>query len=339
LETAFSKATFSDLDVIDRLKMAGRAEDWPQIYELYTRIRRRQEQVQPLLPLVGKNGYRAQVSLTHTADLEQEAREKSADFYYSRALNQLDQGRKYGDKTAARRAYDDLNRTANYFNQYRDREALLREAQSLGTTFILVNVENRAPVILPAGLEQELLSLSFRDLNDKWRIFHAARQSELNYDYKITMELQDLAVSPEALKERDYIDEKEIQEGFNYVLDSKGNVRKDTAGNDIKTPKFVKIRAFITEVYQNKAAALRGRLTFFDYHANAFLESRPLNAESIFENYASTFRGDQRAMCDQSRQRIGNRPLPFPDNATMLLEAARRLRPMIIDNLKRSPIS
>jgi hypothetical protein len=102
---------------------------------------------------------------------------------------------------------------------------------------------------------------------------------------------------------------------------------------------MVKIQAFINEVYQNKVAAVRGRLTFFDYRTNSFLETRPLNAESVFENYAATFRGDQRAISDQSRQRIGNRPLPFPDNATMLLEAARRLRPMIIDNLKRSPIS
>jgi len=339
LETAFSKVTYSDLDEIDRLKRNGRPEDWPQIYDLYMRLRRRQQQIQPLLPLVSKEGYQAQFSLTQTADLEQEAKEKSAEFFYTRAQNQLEQARKYGDKTAARRAYDDFNRTSTYFDNYRDRTALMREAEFLGTTFILVNVENRAPVILPAGLEQELLSISFRDLNDRWRVFHAARQNDLNYDFKITMELQDLFVSPEAVKEREYIDQKEVQDGFNYVLDAKGNVRKDTAGNDIKVPRMVKIQAFVNEVYQNKVAAVRGRLTFFDYHSNSFLETRPLNAESVFENYAATFRGDQRALCDQSRQRIGNRPLPFPDNATMLLEAARRLRPMIIDNLKRSPIS
>jgi hypothetical protein len=132
------------------------------------------------------------------------------------------------------------------------------------------------------------------------------------------------------------MDEKEIQDGFDYVLDSRGNVMKDSLGNDLKTPRYVRIHANIIEVYQSKAVRLAGTLQFFDGYRNTLLDTRPVGTEVLFENYASTFSGDKRALSDESCRRIGNRPMPFPSDEDLLAQAAERLKPVIRDELRNN---
>jgi hypothetical protein len=43
-------------------------------------------------------------------------------------------------------------------------------------------------------------------------------------------------VSPERISERNYIDEKEITDGEEYVLDANGNVAKDTWVTTLPAP-------------------------------------------------------------------------------------------------------
>jgi hypothetical protein len=91
----------------------------------------------------------------------------------------------------------------------------------------------------------------------------------------------------------------------------------------------------ITEVYQQKGARLNGQLELFDLRTGSVIDSRPLGAEAFWENYAATFRGDERALSNQTRSRIGNRPSNFPDDAILILDAARRLRPVVVDQLRQ----
>ena len=51
-----------------------------------------------------------------------------------------------------------------------------------------------------------------------------------------------------------YKGEKNIKDGFTYVLDTNGNVMKDSLGNDIKVDKIVKISAKKIEFEQTKSA-------------------------------------------------------------------------------------
>ena len=59
LEEAFQKATVRDMRLAERLKREGLPENWPKINDAYRRIRNRQERVAPLLPLISKEGIRA----------------------------------------------------------------------------------------------------------------------------------------------------------------------------------------------------------------------------------------------------------------------------------------
>jgi len=328
LEEAFEKANARDLNMATRLKKEGRGENWEQINTIYKRIRKRQEMVEPLLPLIDKHGVKANFKFVRIEDLELESKEKAAEYLYVHAKQLLNQA-KNGDKRAARDAYDEFGKIKKYYRDYLDVRQLKEEARYLGTSHIVFEMKNKAPVILPTGFDRELKRITLRDLNQGWKVFHPSMESNFQYDYKVVMNITNIDVSPERIKEREYEESKDIQDGFDYVLDENGNVMKDSLGNDIKVKKMVMVRARIFESYQSKAARVGGRLEFFDLYNNELIESRPINVEALFENYASTFDGDKRALTKETKRHIGNRPVPFPSDESLLLQAADEMKPVI----------
>lgn len=335
LEEAFSKANQRDLSVADRLKRQGRPENWARIHEHYLNIRRRQEVVAPLLPLVSKEGIKADFRFVKVDELEMESREKAAEFHYGEAKRLLRDGQT-GDRLAARRAFDEMERINQYFRSYRDVEQLREEALFLGTTHVLVRLQQEAPVTMPVAFEQELTAIAVQDLNSRWKVYHTRPVKEVEYDYEVVMRINRIEVSPGIVREREYEETALIEDGWEYILDENGNVAKDTLGNDIKVPREVKVRALVLENHQNKTARINGRLEFFDQSTGNLIHTEPLFAEAVFENYAATFRGDKRALSRQSRQRIGNRPVPFPAEEILLLQAAEQLKPFIKREIVRT---
>jgi hypothetical protein len=335
LETAFKKATDRDMAFVGKLKNEGNPESWETILSVYATISNRQESIRPLLPLTDENGKKANFLFVNTNDLEKEAKEQTINFLYSSAKDFLQEARSTKDRIPARKAYDALLRLKNYSARFMDVPQLEREARELGTTKILVNVQNYSQAVFPAGLEDEILRLGFRDLDREWQKFDAYPERNREYDLGITLILSNVQVSPGAVSEKSFSEKKEIPDGFQYVLDEKGNVKKDTAGNDIKLPKNKVIEAQILEVFQSKSAGLSGRLEVIDLHTKGVRESRDINAVAFFENRAASFKGDERALTEDTKKRLGNRPAVFPTDAILLLEAARKLRPLVISELRK----
>jgi hypothetical protein len=335
LETAFKKATEKDMTYIDKLKNEGNPESWETILSIYNIISDRQEQIRPLLPLTDENGKKANFLFVNTNDLEKEAKEQTINFLYNSAKDLLDEARNSKERIPARKAYESLLKLKNYAARFLDVPQLEREARELGTTKILVNVQNYSQAVFPAGLEDEILRLGFRDLDREWQKFDAYPERNREYDLGITLILSNVQVSPGTVSEKSFSEKKEIPDGFQYLLDEKGNVKKDTAGNDIKLPKTKVIEAQILEVFQSKSAGLSGRLEVMDLHTKGVRESRDINTVAIFENRAASFKGDERALTEDTKKRLGNRPAVFPTDAVLLLEAARKLRPLVISELRK----
>ncbi len=335
LETAFKKATDRDMAFVEKLKNEGNPESWETILSVYATISNRQESIRPLLPLTDENGKKANFLFVNTNDLEKEAKEQTINFLYYSAKDFLQEARSTKDRIPARKAYDALLRLKNYSSRFMDVPQLEREARELGITKILVNVQNYSQAVFPAGLEDEILRLGFRDLDREWQKFDAYPERNREYDLGITLILSNVQVSPGAVSEKSFSEKKDIPDGFQYVLDEKGNVKKDTAGNDIKLPKNKVIEAQILEVFQSKSAGLSGRLEVVDLHTKGVRESRDINTVAIFENRAASFKGDERALTEDTKKRLGNRPAVFPTDAILLLEAARKLRPLVISELRK----
>lgn len=335
LESAFKKVTDRDMAFVEKLKNEGNPESWETILSVYASMSDRQESIRPLLPLTDENGKKANFLFVNTNDLEKEAKEQTINFLYSSAKDFLKETRSTKDRIPARKAYDALLRLKNYSARFMDVPQLEREARELGTTKILINVLNYSQTVFPVGLEDEILRLGFRDLDREWQKFDAYPEKNRAYDLGITLILSNVLISPGAVSEKSFSEKKEIPDGFKYALDEKGNVSKDTAGNDIKLPKNKVIEAQIVEVFQSKTAGLSGRLEVVDLYTKGVRESRDINTVAIFENRAASFKGDEMALTEDTKKRLGNRPSVFPTDAILLLEAARKLRPLVISELRK----
>ena len=331
-EEAFRKVTARDMRRIDRLKMSNDDNRWGEINAITRRIRSRQEALQPLLPLTDKHGYTAQFRFVEVDGLEQESRDKAAAYHYAEAGRLLQRARS-GDKPAARAAYRELEETQRYFRRYRNSVAMQQEAHQLGTTHIMVTVANNAPVVTPAQFDRYLTNINVADLNNFWQQYHLRDTRRGDYDYEIKVRITNIAVSPEVVREREYGDSRTIEDGFEYVLDERGNVTKDSLGNDITVPREVTIEAWVIETLQQKEATVEGLVEVRNMTTNRVIRTAPLTASAFFENYASTFRGDKRALSQETRRRIGNSPVPFPTNEGLILQAAEQLKPVLLDQI------
>jgi hypothetical protein len=334
LERAFNRVTAEDMAQARRMAESGNA-DWSRVFGIYEDIQRRQDALRPLLPLVDKRGRRAQFRFAKVDELMVEASENAAAQIYEEALRLLAEGRN-GNKAAARDAVMQFERIDRYRRNYRDAYELALEAEELGRVFVMVSMVNQTGGYLPRGFEDELLRVRTSGMNDRWRVYDFTPRPERDYDYNARIVIHDIQVSPERISERNYIDEKEITDGEEYVLDANGNVAKDTLGNDITRPRQVIVRAEVTEVLQTKTAIVTGSLVLYDNRLRRIVDEDQLTAEAIFENYASTFRGDRRALSNDSRRRIGNRPIPFPSNEALILDAAAVLKPKLQERLANS---
>ncbi len=334
LETAFRKANAFDLDRAQRMKNSGTIL-WTRVHSLYGDIQRRQDKIRPLLPLVDRKGKQADFQFVDVSARLNEAAGKAAEQLYAEGTRLLAQGRS-GNKEAARGAYAAFESIDRYQRNYRDVAALLLEAEDLGRLYITLEMRNESGAFLPRGFNEILLQTSTVDMDDRWRVFDAQRRSGRDYDYVARIIINDIQVSPERSSERQYIDEKEITDGQEYVLDANGNVAKDSLGNDIRRPKLVVVRADVFETYQTKSAAVTGSYQLYDLRQGRIVDEDQLTAETLFENYASTFRGDRRALSSSSRRRIGNQPVPFPSNEQLILDAAEALKPILKEQLASS---
>jgi hypothetical protein len=335
LESAFDKANQRDLYWAERLKKEGREENWEEIHDIYAKIRRRQESIRPLLPLIDDDGVQAKFKFVKIDDLELEAKENAAEFHYQEAQRLLQQAQR-GDRLAAREAYTSLETINRFYRSYKDVRQLENMALALGNTLVYLKMENSAPVVLSRDFERELLSFPLRNLNSRWKTFITQKDAERPHHYEVVIRLTNIDVSPEQVREREYEEYKEIEEGFEYVLDEKGNVLKDSLGNDVTVPAKVRVRAQVLETLQQKSANVSGVLEIIDMAGGTLVERQPISVNTHFENYASTFRGDRRALSPETKQRIGNEPRPFPPDELMLIQAAEELKPIVRNLLERN---
>jgi len=326
LEKAFRKAQERDMRKIDMLKKENRLENWTTIHSIHERIAKRQRALEPFIPVYAENGYLAEFKFIRIEGLVIESKAKAAKFHYLRAQDLISQGEQ-GDHIAARDALGELRKIRKLYRQYKDIDELENQANFLGTEQWLIQFANRSNVILPQRFENQLLGIGAREFDQRWRKFSTRKSDGLKYDYEVAMVIDDIRVSPEIEKERQFDESREVEDGFEYVLDENGNVLKDTAGNDVKIPRKVWISATVVEVLQQKTAQIEGRLIIRDGRTKDVLHSENVFVENDFENYASKLiRGDRKALTKDTKRRLGNSPVPFPSDERMLLDAVDALK-------------
>lgn len=327
LEKAFNKMTAIELEQIESLKKEGNPENWEKINFLYRRIKDRQTKVEPLRPLIDDTGRTAQLNWQNVSDMETESKRKSAEYLYAHGQELLKKAEANKDRFTAREAYSEFDKINQYYRNFRDKDDLQKKAYDLGVSRVVLKMYNNTRQIIPADFENEILRLAVSDLNSQWVQFSSRRQEGVVYHYDAAVNLTQLALTPEQQNSREYTEEKDIQDGFEYVYDTRGNVKKDSLGNDMKQPRMLRVKANILETRQTKSARISGVLEFYDnITKSGILRDIPLVSDAIFDNYAATYRGDKRALTPETTKKLGNSPQPFPTNEQLVMQAAQTLK-------------
>jgi hypothetical protein len=202
----------------------------------------------------------------------------------------------------------------------------MQEAHERGTNHVVVSIENQSNQIIPRRLEDALLDFDTYGLNQFWTEYHAYTNTTQKYDYAMTLQLARINISPEQVKEREIERAQRVKDGWQYKLDSNGNVMKDSIGNDIKEDKFINVRARVFELHQFKETQIIGNVLFSDINTKRTLEQFPIDSGFIFENFYATFEGDRRALTREDLSLVGGQPVPFPTNEQMIFDTGEDLK-------------
>lgn len=335
LEEGIEKVTRQDMARIDALKNSASAEDWEDIIRIARQIEERQRKVDPFLPLVSETGYQAKFTFVRTDKIINEAKITAVNLY-EKELNDLVAEARKGNKRTAQEAFHLIDHISSISNRHSNTE-LRDEMRDLGINKIFLRIENNSQVFIPAGLEEELLTADFANFGGSWNRYYTEIDEDMQVDYHVVLRILDIATTHDEWHEFQYAHFKEVKDGWEYVLDAKGNVAKDSLGNDIKRDRIVKVHATVVETVQSKKALIRARMDIQDIHSGARIYSKPFEIEDCFSHTARNFFGDERALDPHLRQRI--LPVGYPSDAAMIWDAVQALKPKFFSEVKRANYS
>jgi hypothetical protein len=331
LEEGFEKMIRRDMARIEAHQHNNTPGDWEAIIRIARDIENKQNRIEPFLPLISESGYQAKFTFVKTQNIIAEAK-STAVLLHEKRLEDLVMTARKGNKNAAREAYHLIDHIRSISPDYRN-QILRDEMWDRGINKVLVRIENQSGSILPPYYEEELLSADLFNDNRDWDRFYSALQNDMQVDYEVVLRIQEIATSPEEWIEHPHIYTKEVKDGWEYVLDERGNVAKDSLGNDIKRDKFVKVQATVVETIQSKRARVHARMDIVNKNTGTRVFSQPLDIENHFSHTARNFFGDERALDNHLRTRI--LPVSYPADMTLILDAFKAMKPKFFAEVRR----
>jgi hypothetical protein len=328
LNRAYTLANLRDNNVINELRISGRPDIWEDVFSRYSQMRRRQDKVARLpQQLLDQINF---VNIDYNREVA-EAKNKAAAFYYANGSKLLESG----DRMSARKAYDQFAFISQYFDNYQDVDQKLQQALAIGTNHILFQMKNEARVAIPQDFENEILKISLSSINRRWVEFDTKVDDRIYYDYTIYLNLKRIEVSPQKIEVEKYRDTKLVPDGWEYILDSSGNVMKDSLGNDLKRSKNKEIYAYLTITKMDKRAVVQGSLDYYNQHTKQLIKTTPISSEFVFNYQYGEFAGDDNALTKESRKLIRNRAQPFPADLQMIFDTNQELKRLALEFVKR----
>ncbi|MFY0481120.1 hypothetical protein ACI6PS_00830 [Flavobacterium sp. PLA-1-15] len=323
LEEAFAKAKDRDLRSISMLVKDANPRNFEEVFNTYVQLNKRQERIRPLLPLkLLKEGRDAKFPFDDYTDQIIDSKNALSRYLYDNAKGLL--GTR--DKVNFRRAYDDLVYLDQLTPNYKDVRKLMDDAKFKGTDFVHVYTKNETKIIIPVDLQTALLDFSTYGLNDKWTVYHSNKQKNTTYDYAMLVNFRQINISPEQIKEREFVNEREIVDGKKKLLDARGRVVKDSLGKDVMVDNIKIVKIKINEFRQFKSAQVVAKVDYLDLKTNQLMQTFPISSEFVFENIYAKYRGDLRAIEKEYQPYFRNRPVPFPSNEQMVYDTGEDLK-------------
>lgn len=315
LESAYKVATDQDNERIRFLKMEGKPGNWDEIYLIYKRLYDRQALVKTV----------PSINLTYVDYMQDMvvAKRKAADFYYAHGMELM----KTKMKDSYRQAYGEFVRAKEYVGDYEGIDSKITESRYLGISRVLVAIQNKSIIKFPKEFEEQLLMLDLPSLNSDWVEYHTKDLDQnTQFDYYINVNVVNVLVTPDQTTTADSVVKRDIEDGYNYVLDKKGNVMKDTLGNDIKVKKYKTVQCGLVQTLQRKSCRIDGDVEVLQVNPGKVLKKDPIGAQSNFENISSRAIGDLQALSPSQLERTKSKIVPFPTDIDMVIRCSDNLK-------------
>ena len=333
LEEAFAKAKDRDLNAINLLAKDANPAQLEKLYNTYLQLNSRQEKIKPLLPLkLIKEGRNAIFPFDNYNDQIINSKNALSAYLYANAKKLM----ATSDKMNFRKAYYDMD----YLNQinpnYKDVLRLMDDAKFKGSDYVSVYTKNETNMIIPARLQNDLLDFSTYGLNDKWTVYHSNKQKGISYDYGMMINFREIYISPEQIKEREFVKERIIKDGLKKLIDANGKEVLDEKGKVVMVDNLKTVTARIYEFRQFKSCQITAKIDYINFRSNQLLQSFPLTSEFIFENIYATYKGDRRASDDNYYSYFDKRAVAFPNSEQMVYDTGEDLKAKIKDIITRN---
>ncbi|WP_431121520.1 hypothetical protein [Flagellimonas flava] len=324
LEDAFAKHTQRELEQIAFLQQDGNPANLENIYNKYLHLKEIQQRIRPLMPLsIYEEGRDARFNFQNYDSRILATKTDLSEYLYSNANNMLVNAK---EKFEYRSVYSELKYLQDINPGYKETIAKMDEAYNKGLEYVRVEIGNETEQIIPERLETELLDFNAYGINNFWTEFHTNPLEDVNYDYALNLNFREINISPEQINEKQIIKEKQIKDGFEYLLDDEGNAVKDSLGNRIKVDKFRTVRCNFYQFTQFKAAQIGAKVSFTNLANGQEINSYPLASEFVFEHIYANYRGDKRALDTDLINLLNVRAVPFPTNEQMVYDAGEDLK-------------
>jgi hypothetical protein len=322
LDQAYSVANKQDNERVRMLKAEAKANNWDEIYLVYKALNDRQSLVTTVLPL-NRNGSSLDFPNVDYIPEMVNAKHKAADFYYAHGSELM----KSGIKESYRQAFAEFVRAKEYVGDYEGIDSKIQESKIQGMSRVFISIQNTSILKFPKEFEDDLLALDLPRLNSEWVEYHTQSLNEnAQYDYFINVIIRNVVVSPDQSIQRDSVIKRNIEDGFSYVLDKKGNVMRDSLGNDIKQKKYKAVQCALVETIQTKACRIDGDVEVIQTNPNKLVKKDPIGAQSNFENISSRAIGDLQALNADQLQRTKTSIVPFPNDIEMIMRCSQSLK-------------
>ena len=325
LERAMNIALEQDNERIRFLKIEGRANAWDEIYVIYKKMSDRQAAVRTVTPI----RYQGRSIEWPYVDYMQEmviAKKKAADFYYAHGQELM----KNNTKDSYRQAYAEFARAREYVGDYPNIDQMMQESHYLGISRAWVTVKNYSVIKFPEEFEKELLALDLPRLNSEWVEYYTTiPNNDTQIDYQININLRTIAVSPDRQFQRDTLMKATVEDGFDYVKDTRGNVMKDSLGNDIKVKKFRELQCALIQTVQVKECVIQGDVEMLSLYPERTIKKEPIGARSDFEHISARAIGDVNALSAEQKKMLQSQPVQFPLDIDMVIMCSENLKTAI----------
>jgi len=331
IDRAYNLANQQDLERVKFLEQEGNPRNFDEVVNIYRRLKNRQTLVNTITPFQ----YNGKTYNYQQVDYDQaliDSKRKAADYFYAHGKKLMQNS----DKESIREAYEEFAKVKEYTGDYTDIDQYIAEARDRGMSRVLVQAINNTQLKFSPEFMDNLLTIDNKGLNSFWVEFDFRDMDpRTQYDYYVNVNLDNILISPDKSEEKDYTEEKKVEDGWNYALDSRGNVMKDSLGNDIKIKKYKDLKCTVIETHQHKSCQVSGVVEYIQNNPSKLLRKVPIGANLDFDHSWARAIGDLGALSDASKQKCQVKAMPFPSDLDMVYEGTDRLK-LAITNVLRS---